>query len=513
MAATNQALDSERSQVMAAVDLGSNSFHMVVAHLHHGQLAIIDRLKEMVRLAAGLGPDGTLSDESQDRALECLGRFGERIRDMHADRVRVVGTNTLRKAGAPEKFLARAEEALGHPVDVISGIEEARLIYSGVAHNSQGGSGRRFVVDIGGGSTELIIGAGLDSRYLESLALGCVRMTQVFFADGKFDAENFSKARLAIRLGLSPIAAAYRRVGWETAIGTSGTIRAAQRIANELGLADGTLTPAAIEAIIEKMIAAKRLDKLSLPGLSERRAPVFAGGIAILAGVLSSLEIDELTVSDGALREGLIYEMLGTSEHEDARERTVEAVAGRFHVDPIQAERVESTVLRLFDAVEASWSLTDARYRSLLSWAARLHEIGLDISHSHHHQHGGYLLENADLPGFVLMEQQMLAALVRYQRRKLDGMSLDHLQTHRREPVFRLIVLLRLAVLLNRTRSPVEIPDIELHPKPKGLVLRFPSQWFADNPLTEASIVEEQAWLESVGFKLQIDNHSNDFAP
>lgn len=489
---------------MAAVDLGSNSFHMVVAHIHHGQLAIIDRLKEMVRLAAGLRADGTLDPASQDRALECLGRFGQRLRDMHADHVRVVGTNTLRKTSVAEEFLARAEERLGHRVDVISGIEEARLIYSGVAHHSQGGDANRFVVDIGGGSTELIIGAGLVPHHLESLSMGCVGTTRQFFDDDHYPAKAFDAARMAIRLGLSPIASAYRRIGWEAAVGASGTIRAALRVAQELGLEERALTQSAVEAIIERIISARKLEKLSLPGLSQERAPVFAGGMAILAEVMSSLKIDGLTVSDGALREGLIYEMIGSFQHDDARVRTVQAVERRFHVDQIQAERVEQTVLHLFDSANKAWQFEDPHYRELLQWAARLHEIGLDISHSHYHHHGGYLLENADLPGFVRLEQQILAVLVRYHRRKIDALNFTSLPTHRHEGITRLIVLLRLAVVLNRTRSPIEIPPINLLPGEEGLDLVFPRNWLVNNPLTAAGLEIERNWLASINFSLGI---------
>lgn len=504
LAAEEADASPQRSEVMAAVDLGSNSFHMVLARLHHGQLAIIDRLKEMVRLAAGLQEDGSLDTDSRDRALACLGRFGERLRDMHADTVRVVGTNTLRKARSSHDFLERAEAALGHPVDVISGIEEARLIYSGVAQHSPAVDGRRLVIDIGGGSTEIIIGSGFDPRYLESISLGCVRMTRAVFSDDLYDTERFASARMSIRLALSPFAAAYRRVGWKKAVGSSGTIRAAQRIAHNLGLSDGTLTPDAVQEMIARVIAAKRLSKLNLPGLSEERAPVFAGGIAILGGVMDSLGIHEMTVSDGALREGLLYDMLGSVQDQNAHARTVRAFEGRFHVDRIQADRVEQTALRLFDAVCSDWGLDDPRCRTLLSWAARLHEIGLDIAHSRYHLHSGYLLENAEMPGFVLLEQQIIAALVRAHRRKLDSFSADSLPRRWRGHIRHMLVLLRLAVLLNRTRRPVEIPDIGLVASPDSLQLAFPSDWLSANTLTKASLSEEVNLLATIGFELEV---------
>jgi len=489
---------------MAAVDLGSNSFHMIVARLHHGQFAVVDRLKEMVRLAAGLHDGGELDEDSQSRALACLDRFGERLRDMHADKVRVVGTNTLRKARSPQKFLERAEAALGHPVDVITGIEEARLIYSGVAHHSPASDGLRLVIDIGGGSTEFIIGSGLEPQYLESISLGCVRMTRTEFGDERYSEERFEAARMATRLALGPFAAAYRRVGWASVIGSSGTIRAAQSIAHNLGLSDGTLTPSAVEEITRRIVAAKKLSRLTLPGLSPERAPVFAGGLAILGGVMSSFGIEEMTVSDGALREGLLYEMLGTAQDGDAHARTVRAFEGRFHVDRIQADRVEAAVLSMFDALEDRWQMDDPRCRSLLRWAARLHEIGLDIAHSRYHLHSGYLLENADMPGFVRIEQQILAVLVRHHRRKLEDFSLDALPEKWRRRIRYLIVLLRLSVLLNRTRSPVEMPQMRYEAGSNWLRLTFPPGWLEENALSAASLDEERQSLNAIGFRLRI---------
>ena len=219
---------------MAAVDLGSNSFHMVVARNQHGEPSIVDRLREMVRLASGLDAEGSLDAASQERALACLRRFGQRLRDMRAHQVRVVGTNTLRRASNGEAFLAKAEEALGHPVEVISGIEEARLIYLGVSHHTDSTDGANLVIDIGGGSTELIIGEGYEPQHLESLYVGCVGVSRAHFDDGKLSAKRFERARLAVRLELRPVAAAFRRRGWKRAIGSSGTVRAACDIAQEL---------------------------------------------------------------------------------------------------------------------------------------------------------------------------------------------------------------------------------------------------------------------------------------
>ncbi len=495
---------------MAAVDLGSNSFHMVVARNQHGEPSILDRLREMVRLASGLDEDGFLDSDSQDRALACLRRFGQRLRDMRADQVRVVGTNTLRRARNADAFLAKAEEALGHPVEVISGIEEARLVYLGVSHHTDSSDGANLVVDIGGGSTELIIGEGYEPRHLESLYVGCVGVSRAHFADGKLSAKRFERARLAVRLELRPIAATYRRYGWKRAIGSSGTVRAAGDVALALRLAEHGVSREAVEAIIEKMIEARRLEDLTLPGLAADRTPVFPGGVVILAEVMGALKIETLDISSGALREGLLYDMLGRLQDEDARERAIRAMQRRYHVDLEQAARVEATAAMLLDKVARAWDLGDERLRKLLVWAARLHEVGLDIAHARYHHHGGYLIANSDLPGFVRLEQQLIASLVTLHRRKLDDPFLDTLPSAWRAPIFKLVVLLRLAALLNRSRSPSDLPAIALTTGKGSLELKFPRRWLADNPLTAADLEQETEWLKERGFTLTVAKRERD---
>lgn len=477
---------------------------MVVARLQHGQLAIVDRLREMVRLGSGLTPHGYLDSASQERALACLRRFGQRLRDMDAHRVRVVGTSALRRAHHAEGFLAAAEQALGHPVDVISGIEEARLIYLGVSHHVERVQGSTLVADIGGGSSELIIGEGYEPRHLESLSVGCVDLSREHFGDGRLSRKRFDSARLAVRLELRPITAAFKRMGWAQAVGSSGTVRAAGEIAHELGLSDRGISIGAVEAIIDELVKARRIESLRLPGLGSERAPVFPGGLAILVEIMADLGIEQLEVSDGALREGLLYDMLGRLQHEDARERTIRAMQRRYHVDEEQAQRVETTVEMLLGRVASRWGLEADRYRQLLGWAARLHEVGLDIAHSKYHQHGGYLLAHADLPGFVRVEQQLLATLVGFHRRKLDELALQQLPADWRRPAFRLLVLLRLAVLVNRGRGPVDLPALEVVPGPDLLELRFPASWYADNPLTHADLEQERVWLGARGFELRL---------
>jgi exopolyphosphatase / guanosine-5'-triphosphate,3'-diphosphate pyrophosphatase len=490
--------------VIAAVDLGSNSFHMVVARYSHGQLIIVDRLREMVRLAAGLDEQGRLERHASDAALACLERFGQRLRDMKAASVRAVGTNTLRKARRKGAFLDRARAALGHPIEIISGIEEARLIYLGVTHTMPSEPGRRMVVDIGGGSTEIIIGEGLQSRRLESLHMGCVSMSQLHFEDGTISEKRVKKARLAARLELEPVQATFKSFGWDYAVGSSGTIRTVSDILRAKGQADGVITANALDQLLDSSIRAGEFSKLKLPGLAEERIPVFVGGLSILAEVFEVLGIKSMRVAEGALREGLLYDMVGRFTDEDARVRSVRAMQGRFHVDVAQAERVEETALSFLGQAAREWGLEDSFAEQVLSWATRLHEIGLDVSHSHYHKHGAYLLEHADLPGFPQEEQRILACIVGAHRRKLPRETLQDLPPPWHIKAEFLIVLLRLAVLLHRGRSVIALPLISLNAKGHSVEIAFPRGWLDDHPLTAADLEIESEYLKSAGFKLKI---------
>jgi exopolyphosphatase/guanosine-5'-triphosphate,3'-diphosphate pyrophosphatase len=491
--------------VIAAVDLGSNSFHMVVARHSHGQLIILDRLRESVRLGAGLDEQGRLKREAIELALACLERFGQRLRDMKAESVRVVGTNTLRKAKRKGAFLDRARSALGHPIEVISGIEEARLIYLGVANTMPSEPGRRLVADIGGGSTEIIIGEGQHPKKLESLHMGCVSMSSRIFSDGGITEKRMKRARLAARLELEPVQAAFKNYGWDHAVGSSGTIRSVSdvlRAARANG--DGSITPAGVEQLIEQLLRAGELSKLRLPGLAEERLPVFPGGLAILAEILSVLDLKTMKVADGALREGLLYDIVGRFTDEDARLRSVRAMQGRYHVDQQQAQRVEATALEFLRQTQTAWELDDAFAEMALSWAARLHEIGLDVSHSHYQKHGAYLLEHADLPGFPQEEQRILAYIVGAHRRKLQLEALQELTPPWHIKSQFLIVILRLAVLLHRGRSAEVLPKIELLPKARALDIVFPKGWLDTHPLTATDLENEIEYLKAVHFRLRV---------
>jgi len=490
--------------VLAAVDLGSNSFHMVVARYNHGQLIIVDRLRETVRLGSGLDEQGRLNRDAIARALGCLERFGQRLHDMRAESVRVVGTNTLRKARRKGAFLDRAREALGHPIEIISGVEEARLIYLGVAHTTPSDSGQRLVVDIGGGSTELIIGEGLAAKHLESLYMGCVGFTGEHFPDGEITEKRMKRARTAAQLELEPVVSRFRSSEWDTAIGASGTMRAVSDVLLAHGSPGGTIDRDGLDWLLKEALAAGSVAKLKLPGLSTDRAEIFPGGFAIMVEVFDMLGVRSMRVADGALREGLLYDLLGRLTDEDARVRSVRAMEGRFHVDTAQAERVEATAARFLELVREDWRLDAPLAEPILRWAARLHEVGLDISHSHYHRHGAYLLQNADMPGFPREEQQLLATVVGGHRRKLSLEHVEELIPPWHLEAEYLVVLLRLAVLLHRGRGPRSVPEIALKAKGRNIELGFPRGWLAEHPLTAADLEQEVEYLRDAGFKLRV---------
>jgi len=492
------------SDVIAAVDLGSNSFHMVVARYSHGQLVIIDRLREMVRLAAGVGEDGRIDKDVAARALACLQRFGQRLRDMHARNVRVVGTNALRIARRKQSFLERARDALGFPIEIVSGMEEARLIYSGVAHNLPNETGRRLVVDIGGGSTEIIIGERYEPLELESLQMGCVSLSQLFFGDGRLSAKRIERARLAARLELEPIQAAFQRRGWERAVGSSGTIRVISDSIRELDPSASSITPAGLELLLKRLADSGSLRELDLDSVSEDRRPVFPGGTVILAEIIAALGIAQMRFVEGALRDGLLYDMVGRMTRSDARERTVASMQRRYHVDLEQAERVEATAVVFLNQVKTAWGLDDPLAELSLRWGARLHEIGLDVAHNGYHRHGAYLLENADMPGFAREEQQLIARLVGSHRRKFTLEKLEDLIPPWDKLAIYLIVLLRLAVLLHRGRSGVALPNIELAARGRTLELRFPARWLNEHPLTVADLQLEIEFLRPEDVRLRV---------
>jgi exopolyphosphatase/guanosine-5'-triphosphate,3'-diphosphate pyrophosphatase len=488
---------AEQSTI-AAVDLGSNSFHCQIARIAGDQCYPLDSLREPVRLGAGLGKDKKLDEDSQDRALACLARFGERLRGLDKHAVRAIGTNTLRVAKNAKPFLRRAQAALGFPIEVVAGREEARLIYLGVSHSLPASRDKRLVVDIGGGSTECIIGAGYKPQKLESLFMGCVSYSLRYFRDGRLTKAAFKEAELAARAELQPIVGRYIRGNWQQAVGSSGTIRALAEILELSGYTAGPITLAGLDRLRSQLIRAGNMSEIELPGLRSDRRPVLPGGMAILYAVLDELNIDALTPATGAMRQGVLYDMLGRFHHHDMRDVTVAQFMQRYHVDAQQAKRVGGFAAALYEKLGGD--IIDEDAPQLLAWAAKLHEIGIPVAYSGYHKHSAYIISNADMPGFSREEQERLAALVLNHRRSLK----KSLETLPEEENRALVLALRLAVLLCRARRDARFPPLDIRLQGERVRLSFDSAWLEANPLTATALREEIAEWTRVGLELKV---------
>ncbi|MFM2486443.1 Ppx/GppA phosphatase family protein [Celerinatantimonas yamalensis] len=490
--------NQQRGQQIAALDLGSNSFHLIVARWQEGQIHIIDRIKEPVRLGWGLSETGTLDQASIERAMACFARFGERLRTLSVGNVRIAGTKTLRSVKKADQFLFKAQELLGHPVEIISGEEEARIIYLGVACDLAPGDGHRLVVDIGGGSTEVIIGHGMNAELKESLSMGCVAITKHFFTKGKVTAGRIKKARTACMQELVPVLDELSEKGWDEEIGASGTIRAAAQVCIAQGFSDdGTIKLKYLEKLLEQYTQAGEVD-YALPGLSENRQPVFLGGLIILATLFEGLQLKAMTAAQWALREGLLYDLKGRLEHSDLRDSSVLNLANRFHVNLEYAQRVEQTG-RLLLSQAQDWVSDYHSVAQLLHWGSLLFMVGLDITHSDYHKHGSYIVEHVDLPGFSRPEQLELALLVRGHRKSIrKNFPME------RPLLLPVLLLLRMAIILQRGRRGQAIPPLTLSCKDNQLTLNFSAQWLEHNPLTLADLQNEQRFQEQAGYTLNI---------
>ena len=493
-----------RPEVLAAVDLGSNSFHLQVGRVVEGQIYPLDSMREAVRLGAGLTADKRIDRATQARALDAIARFGERLRGLPLSAVRAVGTNTLRVAKNATQFLREARAALGFPIEVIAGREEARLIYLGVSHSLPPVQHRRLVVDIGGGSTEVIIGTGFEPQLTESLYMGCVSWSLRYFPDGRIDKSSMRAAELAARQELSGIVREYRSLGWEEAVGSSGTARAIEEILRENEYAEAGITHEGLEKLRSLLLKQERADPKRVPGLRESRAPVLPGGVAILCAVFDALGIETMAVSDGALRHGVLYDLLGRVQHSDMREATVAQFMRRYHVDLAQAERVRAASLEIYDALVASSDddeRDDLSSRLTLEWAARLSEIGLSIAHAQYHKHSAYVLSHADMPGFSRMEQQRLARIVLAHRGKLTKVQDAGLEAGD----WLLVFALRIAALLARSRTDVRVPHLSVTMDDAGFSLSLPQAWLDENPLSADALDSEAGHWKAIGMRLGLN--------
>lgn len=483
-------------ETVAAVDLGSNSFRLQVGRVVDSQIYTLDSMKEPVRLASGLNAEKNLDPASMARALEGLRRFGERLRGLDRGAVRAVATNTLRVAKNAMDFLPLAEEALGFPIEIIAGREEARLIYIGASHSLPSVPHKRLVVDIGGGSTEFIIGKRYEPQLMESLYMGCVSYTLRFFPDRRIDKKRLREAQIAAAKEIELIAADYQRLGWKEAIGSSGSARAIADVLELNGLnpnGESGITREGLDRLCALLIKAGSAEALDLPGVKSDRLPVLPGGIAIMLAIFEELGIERMTYADGALRLGVLYDLLGRFHHHDMRDSTVAQFRERYQVDAEQAERVEATALSALTQLSAGTpSETDVQF---LSWATLLHEIGISVAHNAYHKHGAYILTYADMPGFSKKDQARLALLVLGHRGKLEKLGAIPAS----DSTWNLVFCLRLAVLLHRTRDDRDLPAWRVSLTDTGYQLDLPGGWLADNPWTAAVLREEVAVWKQLG--------------
>ncbi|MCL2887265.1 MAG: exopolyphosphatase [Betaproteobacteria bacterium] len=477
-------------ETVAAVDLGSNSFRLQVGRVVDNQIYVLDSLKEPVRLASGLSADKRLDAAAQERGLDALRRFGERLRGFDEGAVRAVATNTLRVARNAGDFLPPAEAALGFPIEVIAGREEARLIYIGTSHSLPPANHRRLVVDIGGGSTEFIIGKRHLPQLMESLYMGSVSYSLRFFPTGRIDKKRLREAQAAAAQEIEQIAHEYWRFGWQEAVGSSGTAHAIADILELNGLNPGGesgITRVGLERLCALLVKAGSAEALALQGVRDDRLAVLPGGVAIMAAVFAELDLDRMTYGDGALRLGVMYDMLNRFHHHDMRDATVTQFRRRYQVEGEQVERVEATALAAL--AQLSGGESSEGERQFLCWAARLHEIGISVAHNGYHKHGAYILTYADMPGFSRKDQGRLAMLVLGHRGKLEKLT----ALPPGDSLWRLIFCLRLAVLLHRTRDDRVLPAWAVKPYGNGFQLDLPAAWLAENPWTATAFAEETA--------------------
>lgn len=487
---------------VAAVDLGSNSFHMIICSLQDGKLQTIDRLKEMVRLAAGMDEHKTLDNATQEKALACLERFGQRISNFPPNSVRIVGTNTLRQARNADQFIHKAERALGHPIHIISGIEEARLIYQGVAHSLASTASNRFVMDIGGSSTEYIIGQHDTAHTKESLNMGCVTVSQNFFKNGQISKKAFKKATLFVEQQLEPFQDTFNSQHYDEAIGASGSLKAISNVLQTSGFSSNGITLTGMEQLVTHLLTLDHVDKIQFPALSIERRPVFIGAVAIVYATFKTLNIQQMTVSDGALREGLVYDLLGRIYNHDIRSQTSQTIAARYHTDTQHAEQIKETIRYMVAQLDEQLCFNDnPASLQYLEWAAELHEIGFEIAHSQYHKHSAYIIENADLAGFSKQDQMILSRLVRSHRKKFSLSRFDDLPAPWRRFTPIMSIVFRLATVLHRNRHSTR-PDFQIRIEGNDIELRFAEHWLEQAPLTQADLKQEAQYLKEARFNL-----------
>lgn len=499
-------LESQEDALYAAIDLGSNSFHMIVARQTHGQMQIVDKHKEMVRLRAGLDSDNNLTEEAFEHGLACLERFGQRIKDIPPENIRAVGTNTLRNANNSKAFLKRARQALGHSIQIIPGQEEARLIYLGVAHGLPKSEEQRLVMDIGGGSTEYIIGRGINNSHLTSTEMGCVSITQIFFPEDKITLEKMANAITKCRQILRPHVQQLKHLGWDCAIGASGTIKSIGQILEQNQWTSGGINFEGLQKLTDALISCGSCENLKLDGLKDERKPVLAGGLAVLMATFMELQIETMQVSSNALREGLIYDTLGRLYAEDARDGSVRALQKWMRVDEQHGDLVAKTAIALYKQTHNVWRLhsTDYNFLQLLTWACQLYECGKALSYKRYRHHSAYLISQSEMAGFDQQEKHLLSLLALHHRGKFSLQLFTEFDEELAQQLTYLALLVRLATRIHRGRDQ-DIPEpILMIMDDNKFHLQFDNNWLDNHPLSRLDLETEAKRLADAGIELTL---------
>ena len=498
----------DNNNLLATVDLGSNSFRLLIGKLHDdGTVYPIDQIKESVRLAAGLDQNNNLTKESQMIALSVLSRFGERLNGFDPAKVRVVATSTLRVAKNAAEFIVVANKTLGFPIEVILGKEEARLVYIGAMHSLAYTKDKRLVIDIGGGSTEFIIGSGYDPQVLESVTMGCVSYTGKYFPDFEFTETGFNNAILAARSKIQAMEYLFVKQSWTRAIGTSGTAKTIFELCQQNGYAN-EITLDGMLKLKKALIKSKNPKGIKLEGIKEERKLVIAGGLSIMIAIFQELEIDTMTIADGALREGTMYDLIGRGTNSDLREVTVADLRKRFHLSIAQGDRVANLTLYLQDMIVPLKERNKER-RKLLQWACELYEVGLSISHNDYHKHGAYILLNSDLAGFSKPEQSAIAELIKSHRGSVDKVYVMLTKMFGDELDYKMIfgiISFRLAVIFSRNRKDIDFTNLIqiTNVSSSGYDLVVAQDWLFHNPLTMFSLHEELVQWDKFNIKINL---------
>ncbi|MBU3006210.1 Ppx/GppA phosphatase family protein [Paraglaciecola arctica] len=492
---------SQPEQLYAAVDLGSNSFHMVIVRVVAGSVHIIGKVKQKVRLAAGLDENMMLDQQSLDRGWSCLETFAERLQDIPLSNIKIVGTATLRLAANADVFIKKAEKILKHKLDVIDGEEEARQIYLGVAYTSAN-QGNSLVIDIGGASTEVIVGNDMNPIHLISLNMGCVTFKEHFFTDGKISKQNFEQAIQAAKSLLEPVKNDFISFDWQQCLGASGTPQAITEILVTQGISD-SIRLDYLHNLKQQCIDCESIDLLQIEGLIESRRAIFPSGLAILIALFEQLNIQEMQISGGALREGLIYGMLDNMQQNDRRLQTLEQCIERFHMDPQHANRVKSIALGLFKQIQNQIELGKVDSEAMLMAAAMLHEIGLHIEYKLHHQHGAYILKHLPMVGYTQQQRAGIKTLVESHRQEIKLGLFDFFHPEVRQALLVLVRILRLSCLLSIRRKDNLVADFTITVSDEKWVLTFPEGWLKSHPLIDAELANEKWQQHKVGWVLE----------